>query len=106
MKKRPDKLVIITAGLRTPAITALLYDVINFSIRRLDVCLFVSWKLNLIASTSFEHPPVRGKNVEITTSLVLSSMHLCDFASVTQPPTLLQPRPRRLLLGRGGLASS
>ena len=50
-------------------------------------------------------PNPRG-NVEITTSLVLSSMHLCDFASVTQPPTLLQPRPRRLLLGRSGLASS
>ena len=47
-------------------------------------------KKHLHASTLSEHPSVRGKNVKITTSLVLSSMHLCDFASISQPPTLLQ----------------
>ena len=51
-------------------------------------------------------PPVRGQNVKISSSLVISSMHLCDFASVSQPPTLLQPRPKKKLLGCGGLASS
>ena len=74
-RKRPDELVV----------TALLYDVLNFRIRGLDVCLFVSSK----------HPPVRRENAEVTESLVLSSINLCDFASVTQSPTLLQPRPRR-----------
>ena len=27
--------------------------------------------------------------------IILSSMHICDFASVSQPPRLLQPRPQR-----------
>ena len=53
-----------------------------------------------------KNPPVRGKNGKISTSLVLSSMHLCDFALVSQPPTRLQPRSHGWLLGRGGLASS
>ena len=38
MKKRPDELVI----------TALLYDVLNFWIGGLDVCLFVCWQQNLL----------------------------------------------------------
>ena len=44
-------------------------------------------------------------HLQMTMSLALSSMHLCDFASVSQPPTLLQPRPQGWLLGCGGLAS-
>ena len=76
----------------------------NSGIERMPVRVLK--KKKRYASIPSEHPPVRGKNVKITTSLVLSSMQLCDFAPDSQQPTLLQPRPQGWLLGRGGLASS